>query len=41
MVLDKIGGDVANYQNSKKVMVVVKGRMSYCTVMGKILLAVQ
>jgi hypothetical protein len=37
MVLDKLGSDLSSYQNSSKVMVMVKGRMSYCNVMGKIL----
>ena len=30
MVLDKHGSDFSSYQNSSKVMVMVKGRMSYC-----------
>ena len=37
MVPDKLGSDLSSYQNSSKVMVMVKGRMSYGNVMGKIL----
>jgi hypothetical protein len=37
LVLDKLGGDVSSYMNSNLVMVMVRGRMSYCTVMGKLL----
>ena len=37
MVPEKLGSDLSSYQNSSKVMVMVKGRMSYGNVMGKIL----